>query len=277
MQLSDGEDGMQFLILGALEVRDGGRLIHITAPKVRAVLAALLLNVNGFVAVDHLAEYVWDGPAPEGYRATLRTYVYRLRQHLAGLPAVALNTDTAGYRLQVGSDSVDATRFRALVGRAREMVRAGDLECAATELRQALAICRGRTLANLRGELLQQEAQFIDRERLAAYEEHISIEIALGNHRQVIPELAKLVVAHPFREVLTAQLMVALYRSGQQVEALQRYALTRHRLRKELGIEPGAELQMLQHAILGRTPPDGLTVPSWTDRSMASPTRRAAS
>ena len=189
---------------------------------------------------------------------------------------MALNTDTAGYRLQVGSEASTPTRSALVGGRGRWSAPGTSMR-RPPSLRQALAICRGRTLANLRGELLQQEAQFIDRERLAAYEEHISIEIALGNHRQVIPELAKLVVAHPFREVLTAQLMVALYRSGQQVEALQRYALTRHRLRKELGIEPGAELQMLQHAILGRTPPDGLTVPSWTDRSMASPTRRAAS
>jgi DNA-binding SARP family transcriptional activator len=245
---------VNFLILGSLEVRSNNKIIPITAPKLRAALVTLLLDANNFVAIDQLTDYVWDGQPPGASRAALQTYMYRLRRYLSVLPDVRLDTKAAGYTLNVDANGIDANRFRQRVDSARELVRGGNPSEAIQELRKGLSIWRGRALADIHGERLQQEAQFIDGERLAAHEELLSLEVAVGHHQRVIPELVKLSVAHPFRETLTAQLMLALYRSGLQVEALQRYSLTRRRLREELGIEPGAELQQLQRAILGRRP-----------------------
>jgi DNA-binding SARP family transcriptional activator len=113
--------------------------------------------------------------------------------------------------------------------------------------------------------MLQQEARFLESERLAAYEELLSLEISLANHRRIIPELTKLVSSHPLRETLAAQLMLSLYRSGTQAEALQIYALARSRLREELGIEPGVELQGLHKSVLSRMPAEEIPIPAWPD------------
>jgi DNA-binding SARP family transcriptional activator len=254
---------VNFLILGALEVWHDGRPVPITSLRLRALLAGLLLNANRFVTVDNLLEYIWDNAPPSRSRATLHTYVYRLRGLLKVLPHVDLQTDAAGsgYILGVNSGSIDANVFNDSITEAHEYLDCEDLLHAAMRLRAALSMWRGRTLANVNTERVQQEAQFLDNERLTIHEELLSIEFALGNHRQVIPELGRLVVAHPYRETLAAQLMLALYRSGDQVEALNVYNRTRHRLHEELGLEPGQELQALQLAILKRTSPDALTDP----------------
>ncbi|GAA2642711.1 hypothetical protein GCM10010307_45840 [Streptomyces vastus] len=229
------------------------------------MLASLLLGVNEFVSLDHLVGYVWDGRPPTAYRTTLQAYIYRLRQLLGRTAGVELHTGNAGYMLEVDPVALDLRVFRHKVDEAREFVRSRDLNRATPELRGALSIWRGSALSGVPGEILQQEARFLEGERLAAYEELVSLEISLGNHRRIIPELSKLVSAHPLRETLAAQLVLALYRSGLQAEALQSYSTTRGRLREELGIEPGVELQELQKGILGRLPAAQIPVPAWSE------------
>jgi DNA-binding SARP family transcriptional activator len=251
-----------FFILGPIEARSAGRRISVTAPKQQAVLAALVLEANRFLSVDRLAEYVWDGSPPTSAASTLQAYVYRLRQLLSPMREATLRTSAAGYALEVDDTDIDLTRFHRHVDDAREMVADGDPAAAVAEFRRALSLWRGPALAGVPGEALQQEAQFLEGERIAAQEDLMGAELALGNHRRVVPELLKLVAKQPFREALSAQLMVALYRSGRQAEALEAYALTRRRLREELGIEPGAELQELQKAILGHVPAARIPLPS---------------
>jgi DNA-binding SARP family transcriptional activator len=256
------DSSVRFRILGSLEVNSEGRRVSVTAPKQKAVLAALVLDVNNFISIDRLTGYVWGECPPIAYQTTLQAYVYRLRRTLGQIPGVELLGGSAGYALEMDPAEIDLGFFRQKVGSARERVVNQNLEEAVADLRVALSVWRGSALAGVPGELLQQEACFLEGERLTAHEELVSAELLLGNHRPVIPELFKLVAAHPFRETLVAQLMLALYRSGRQAEALQSYSVARGRLREELGIEPGAELQELQTAILGRVSVDQIPAPS---------------
>jgi len=259
------EEKLQFRILGSLEVRNAGKKLIVTAPKQQAVLVSLVLGANEFVSIDSLADYVWDGRPPAAYRTTLQAYVYRLRRLFERSPGVELSTGIAGYMLEVNPVAIDLPVFRQKVQLARELVKCREIDRATRELRDALSVWRGNALSGVPGELLQQEARFLESERLAAYEELLSLEISLGNHRRIIPELSKLVISHPLRETLAAQLMLALYRSGMQAEALQSYAAARSRLREELGIEPGAELQELHKGVLSRLPAESIPIPAWPE------------
>jgi DNA-binding SARP family transcriptional activator len=253
---------MYFFILGSLEVRVSGKRIPITAPKQKAVLAVLLLEANNEVPVDRLTRYVWDDLPPVAAQTTLQSYIYRLRQTLRPIGGVELQTNSASYMLRAGSEDTDLSYFRQLVGDARERARDGNLSDSVKSLRTALSAWRGNAIAGVPGELIKQEARFLEGERMAAFEELFSAEIALGDHRRIIPELQKLVAAHQFHERFRAQLMLSLYRSGRQAEALQHYALIRRKLREDLGIEPGPELQNLHRAILEQVPAATITLPS---------------
>lgn len=246
---------MYFAILGSLDVRAAGARILITAPKQRAVLVTLLLDANNEVPVDRLARYAWDGHPPAAAQTTLQSYIYRLRQLLRPMTGVELQTSSASYTLQVDPSETDVLSFKQGVAEARDQALSGNLQDSVRGLRRALALWRGSALVGVPGRLIQQEARFLEDERIAAYEDLFSAEIALGNHRKIVPELRKLVSLHQFHEMLGAQLMLALYRSGRQAEALQVYRLIRHNLRDDLGIEPGAELQHLHRAILEQAPP----------------------
>ncbi|GAA4253457.1 AfsR/SARP family transcriptional regulator [Dactylosporangium darangshiense] len=254
---------MHFFILGSLEVGSEDRRVRITAPKQRAVLAALLLGANHEVPLEQLISFAWDGRPPAAAQTTLQSYIYRLRQLLRPLPGAALRTNIDSYMLEVNPADTDLWDFRGQVEQAREAARLGKLEESAQGLRRAMALWRGGALSGIPGETVAQEARVIDGERIAAYEELFDAEIALGRARQIIPELHKVVSIHPYHEVFRAQLMLALYASGRQAEALQNYAIIRHRLRDVLGIEPGQELQQLHRSILGQVPAAQITPPTW--------------
>jgi DNA-binding SARP family transcriptional activator len=254
---------MYFFILGSLEVKSAGKRIPITAPKQRAVLAALLLDANNEVPIDRLTRFVWDGRPPVSAQTTLQSYIYRLRQLLRPLVGVELKTSPDSYMLYVNSTDTDLWYFRQHVDDAREKARLGESSSSVPDLRKALAVWRGNALAGVPGEAIQQEARFLEGERIAAYEELFSTEIFLGNHRQIVPELQKVVSEYQFHEVLRAQLMLALYASGRQAEALQNYALIRRKLREDLGIEPGQELQELHKSILEQVPAAKIAPPTW--------------
>lgn len=253
---------MYFHVLGGLEVRASDIRINVKAPKQRAVLTTLLLDVNNEVPVDRLTLYVWDGRPPVAVQATLQSYIYRLRRSLSPLDGVQLETGSASYTLQVDPAQTDVWYFRTAVARAHELVQDGDLDGAVRTFRQALSVWRGRALAGISGEYFQQEAQFLEDERIAAHEELFSAELALGAHRKILPELQKAASIHRYHETFRAQLMLALYHSGRQAEALQVYDLIRRQLREDLGIEPGPALQDLHRAILDRVPAPQIMLPS---------------
>lgn len=231
---------MEFRILGPLEVVHEGRPVVLGGARERALLALLLLSANRVVSSERLVEDVWGGSPPEGAAQALRACVFRLRRALraAGGDDVVL-TRPAGYLVHVDPDALDAARFEALVARARAQMEGGDHAGAAETFRQALALWRGPALADLPdAPLARAEATRLEEARLAATEERIEADLACGRHTELVGELEALTRAHPLRERLWAQRMVALYRAGRQAEALRAYQELRRLLGEELGIEP---------------------------------------
>jgi DNA-binding SARP family transcriptional activator len=255
---------MHFRVLGSLEVGTPDARIRITASKQRAVLAALLLGANNEVPLAQLIRFAWDRRPPATAQTTLQSYIYRLRQLLRPLPGVALRTNIDSYVLDINREDTDLWYFRGQVEEARSLARLGKLDDSAQYLRRAISVWRGGALSGIPGETVAQEARVIDGERVAAYEELFDTEIVLGRARQIIPELHKVVSGHQYHEVFRAQLMLALYASGRQAEALQNYAIVRLRLREALGIEPGPELQQLHRSILSQVPAAQITPPTWS-------------
>ena len=237
---------MEFRILGPLEVRDGERVLPLGGATRRAVLARLLLDANRAVQFDALVTGVWGEEPPAAVRASLRNHAARLRRELGD----RLVTHGDGYLLRVGPDELDLERFARLVAEARY----ADPARRASLLHDALALWRGPALADLAGEQVHAHAAHLDERRLSAVEERIDADLELGRHGELVAELESLVAEHPFRERLRGQLVLALYRSGRQADALDAYAATRRTLVDELGTEPGPELQELQRAILRHDP-----------------------
>jgi DNA-binding SARP family transcriptional activator len=238
---------MEFGLLGTLEVRAGGGPLALGAPKQRALLAFLLLHANHVVARERLIDALWGDDPPESAPKSVQVYVSRLRKLL---PAGMLVTRPPGYVLEVEPDTLDLGRFERLVAEAHgaEPVRA------ATLLREALGLWRGPPLAELWDEpFARREAERLEEIRLAALEQRIDADLALGRHEPLIAELETLVAEHPHRERLRGQLMLALYRSGRQADALQAYRDARAAL-DELGLEPGAALRQLERRILAQEP-----------------------
>jgi DNA-binding SARP family transcriptional activator len=233
---------VEFRILGPLEIIDGERVLPLGGPKRRAVVAVLLLDANRVVASERLIDLVWGGDPPAAALGSLQNHVLRLRRELGD----RLVTRPPGYLLRVERGELDLDRFRSLVDQAR----AGEPREAATLLHEALALWRGDPLADLAGEPAGAAAAHLAELRLEALESRIDADLALGRHAILVPELEALVGEHPFRERLRGQLMLALYRSGRQADALEAYAAARIALIEALGAEPGAQLQELQRAIL---------------------------
>jgi DNA-binding SARP family transcriptional activator len=247
---------MEFHILGPLEVVHDGRLVTLGGGRERALLALLLLSANTVVSSDRLAEDLWAGRPPEGAHQALQVYVSRLRKALrAGGGDGILVTRPPGYLARVGTDELDAARFEALLAEGRAEAAAGDHGRAATTLREALGLWRGPALADLAdAPFARTEAARLEESRLAATEERIEADLACDRHGELIPELDALTRAHPLRERLWAQRMVALYRAGRQAEALRVYQELRGLLGQELGLEPSTALRRLEGAILRHDP-----------------------
>ena len=244
---------MEFAILGPLEVRDGDRVVALGGPKPRALLALLLVNANETVSADRLAIGIWGEEAAADATRTLQVHVSRLRKALGG--GEALVTSVGGYRLRVEPGALDAERFELLVADGGERLEAGDPERAAAVLRDALALWRGPALADVAAAPFAAAAiARLEEQRLAALEARLEADLARGRHAELVGELQQLTATHPARERLHAQLMLALYRSGRQAEALEAYRRAHRYLADELGLEPGAELRSLQAEILAQAP-----------------------
>jgi DNA-binding SARP family transcriptional activator len=246
---------LTYLILGPLEVRDGEAEFALRGGQQRKLLAILLLHNGEAVSSDRLIDELWNGNPPETAAKALQGYVSSLRKQLG---AEAVDTVGSGYRLTVAAEHIDARRFEELLAEARPLERGA----AAAKLREALSLWRGPALADFAYEdFAQHEIERLDELRLAGIERRIDLELALGHHDDLVPELEALVRAYPLRERLRGHLMVALYRSGRQAEALDAYRDARAVLRDELGLEPSEELQALQRRILAH------------DSSLATPPR----
>jgi DNA-binding SARP family transcriptional activator len=233
---------MQYRILGPLEVGEFDRTLPLGGAKQRALLALLLLNANRVVSRARLIDELWADEPPETAVTSVHVYVSRLRKLL---PSDALVTQPPGYLLQTAPEDVDLHQFERLVAEARS----ADPEHASRLLREALALWRGPPLAEFSEPFAQVEGGRLEDLRLAAIEERIGSDFALGRHADLIGELEVLIAEHPHRERLRGQLMLALYRSGRQAEAVDVYRQARAAL-DEVGIEPSEELRQLEKQIL---------------------------
>ncbi len=216
----------EFRILGPLEVADGEEVLSLTGHKQRALLALLLLDANRVVSTDRLVDALWGEQPPRTAATSLQNFVSQLRKLLG---SDVLVTKPPGYQLRISPQQLDLDRFVQLVEEARAEDSAVER---AEKLRRALAIWRGPPLADLGFEAFaQQEIGRLDELRLAALEDRVDAELEGGGHSDLVGELEAFADEHPLRERLRSQLMLALYRSGRQAEALQIYHDTRSRAR----------------------------------------------
>ncbi|WP_148570958.1 AfsR/SARP family transcriptional regulator [Nocardioides caldifontis] len=251
------EAGPRFRILGALTVVDAaGVPVPLGGPRPRELLAMLLLHPGRPVAAARLVTALWGEDAGDGAATTLRTHVATVRRVLAAAGADGtLTTSAGGYALALDQEALDAELFERLVHSGQEALALGDPERAATLLGRALDLWRGEPLADLGPpEFATAAVARLEELRAVAEETAATAALALGRHQEVTGRLRGLVAEHPFRERFSALLVLALYRSGRQAEALEVCATTRRRLADELGLDPGPELQELERAVLRQDP-----------------------
>ena len=262
---------MRFAVLGPLEVTDsGGRVLALGGRRQRSVLALLLLHAGAVVSNERFIDELWGEHTPASARKTLQTYVSRLRNVLG---QNVLVTRPGGYMLAPHDGEFDLECFESLVATGRRALAGADPGEAAELLSRALALWRGAPLSDLSLEpFAQGEIARLVESRMAALEDRIDADLALGKSAALVGELEALVRDHPLRERLRAQLMLALYRGGRQADSLDAYQRTRDHLTRELGLEPGAALRSLQQAILNQDPSLSVGVP---DRGQTPRHRRS--
>ena len=258
---------MEFRILGPLEVVDQGASVKLGGSKQRSLLAFLLLSPNQAISRDRLIDELWGDQPPDTAATAIQVYVSQLRKAL-GRDVIV--TQTPGYLLRVRDGELDLERFERSVAEAQS----APPEEASVLLRKALALWRGTPLAELDVPFAHAAGVRLDEQRLAALEQRIDADLALGREAQLVPELEGLVREHPLREHLRGQLMLALYRSGRQAKALDVYRVGRRLLDEELGLEPDNELQRLEKAILNHDPSLDSPVVLGTTGPSVAPRRR---
>jgi DNA-binding SARP family transcriptional activator/tetratricopeptide (TPR) repeat protein len=242
---------LRFRLLGPFEVELAGAPVGAGGPRQRTVLAMLALTPNRAVSIERLTAAMYGQEPPASARVQVQIIVSALRRLFAtvGRPDV-IDTRPGGYALRVDDDQIDLRRYEALVAQGRAARDAGQPGTAVVAYRSALALWRGPALDGLDSDLLRAAATRLEEQHLVVVEDRIALELDLGRHRDVLGELVELSDEHPLRERLHELLMLALYREDRRADALEVYRRIRRRLVDELGIEPGAGLQRIQHAIL---------------------------
>ena len=264
---------MDYRILGPLEALDGERQLPLGGAKQRAVLAVLLLHANETLTRDVIVDELWGEDAPPTAAKVLQNCVSALRKEL---PPDTIRTVAGAYSITLEPGELDRDRFERLLAEGRAALEAGDHADAAEQFRRALALWRGAPLSDFSYEgFAQNEIKRLEELHVAALEDRIEAELALGHHDELVPELEALVTRHPLRERLRGQLMLALYRAGRQAEALESYRAARRTLLAELGIEPGRALRELEQAILAQVP--ALDAAKRQQQPVLRPGRAAAS
>ena len=262
---------MRFLVLGPLEVEADDGPVVLGGQKERLLLAQLLTRPNQVVPVEALVGGLWGEHPPPTAAKTLQSHVVRLRRALEpararGAAGEVLVTREPGYLLRVAPGALDAARFEELTAAGRRALADGSVELAGSLLREALGLWRGRAFEEfLDADFGAAESDRLAELRLVALEDRIEAELRLGRHRELVAELEGLVREQPLRERLWAQLLLALYRSGRQADALLAYQRARKVLVEELGIDPGADLRRLHAAILAQDPALDLPAPPEAD------------
>lgn len=246
---------MRYRLLGALEIWDSRHWSPLRQAKWRALLAILLCHANQVVSAGQLIEEMWGRQTPKSAGKSLHACVSDVRRTLGDADGTTLMTHSPGYELRVRRGELDCQRFDELVTLGRRALDEGALDLAATRLGEATALWRGPALLDVpTGPTVEAEAVRLEASRLGAWEALIETELKRGRHAELLPQLHALVRQHPFREALHGHLMLALYRTGQQAEALAVLRRLRHELIKGLGLEPGPALLKLQHQILRADP-----------------------
>jgi WD40 repeat protein/DNA-binding SARP family transcriptional activator len=251
---------MRFQVLGPLEVEADNGPVVLGGPKERLLLALLLTRPNQVVSVEALIRGLWGEQPPPTAAKTLQSHIKRLRRALEpgrarGVAGQVLVTRQPGYLLRVAPGALDATRFEELTAQAGRALADGAAPAAGPMLREALGLWRGQAFEEfLDIDFGAAESDRLAELRLVAQEDRIEADLRVGRHRELVAELEGLVHDYPLRERLWAQLLLALYRSGRQADALLAYQRARSILVEELGIDPGAELRRLHAAVLAQDP-----------------------
>jgi SARP family transcriptional regulator, regulator of embCAB operon len=250
-------------VLGAMTLLEGGCSYLPTAPKERQLTGLLLMNANRVVTTAACLEELWSDLPPRTARTTLQTYVMHVRTALGAVPSVAaaggphalLRTREQGYLLRVGPGQLDLDEFHRLTALGRAALADGDDATASDHLRAGLALWRGTPLADVTtGRILETQVDRLERTRLTVLEQCVAADLRLGRHQALLGELTALVGRHPVHEGVHRQYMLALYRCGRQVEALDTYRALVRRLRADLDLDLSAETQAVQRAILSADP-----------------------
>jgi DNA-binding SARP family transcriptional activator len=238
-------------LLGRLEVVRDGQPVRLVG-KPAALLVALLIRRNEVVPADRLLDELWDEPPPKSARKLLQAYISQVRKAVG---AERVQTFGSGYSINVAEDELDLARFERLLRDGQRALDGGGRDRALALLDEALELWRGAPLADLRDEpFAQTMAERLDGLYVHALEMRFDVLLARGDAHGLVPELEGLADRHPLRERLRGQLMLALYRSGRQADALARYRAGRETLVRTLGIEPSPSLRRLHEAILRQDP-----------------------
>jgi len=270
------EAPVEFRLLGPLEVAEDGRLVSLGGSRPRALLALLLLHRNEAVGIDRIVDELWPDQVPKSAEQIVRVYVSNLRKaiepsRLDGPPSI-LVTRSSGYVLMVGPGKVDVDYFEELRAEGHRLLTAGDAESAETVLDHALSLWRGPPLQDFTYEAFARpEIARLEELRLATVEDRFDARLAVGHDSELVAELEQLVEANPLRERLRGQLMLALYRSDRQADALEAYQRGRRLVVDELGLVPSETLRRLETRILQQDP--GLDRPSMSPHSTELPSR----
>lgn len=263
--LSTGDDdttdggGVQFGVLGPLQMTVEDALVSLGTPKQRAVLAVLVVNANRPIDIDTLIGAAWDQRPPAGARATLHAYISNLRRLMssAGIDRDLLANAAPGYRLAIDHTQSDLGRFRTEKDAGVHAAAAAQFELASRHMSEALAQWRGPVLEDLRDfQFVETPATALDEEKILAHTTHAEAEIACGRPEAVIMELETLIGRHHYREPLWAQLITAYYLADRQSDALDAYLRLKTRLAEDLGIDPGPKLRQLHGQVLRQEPVD---------------------
>lgn len=244
-------------VLGPIEVEVGGEPLALGGPKQRAVLAMLVLEANRVVSVEQLIDGVWGPNAPDGATRSLQVYVSNLRKVLGAAPdAIAIVNQSPGYRLEVDPERIDLNRAARLAEVGRALLSEGRAAAAAEPLEEAVALWRGPVVADLALEPFASGGALdrVDEDGLTLEEDRLEVALSMGRHAEALPEIQRLVDQQPLRERRWSLLMLALYRSDRQADALRTFGRARTLLLDELGIDPGPALRQMEARILSQDP-----------------------